>query len=350
MDGRVKPRQDGRGSWPGQARPGQQRVAPKTIKGVYRLKDGASRHFREGPDAKAAIPSGARNLCSAALFRAILDRPTARCRDEAQKPCGRRAHERISKPTGGRGSRGLVCRLRSVFDRRPSARGGDRPAKGGVCPNMGAAFADPMSKPHWNGWGVDPSQHRFQPADMARLAPSDAPRLKLKWAFGFPGANRSVAQPTIFGGRVFVGSQNGKVYSLDAKSGCIYWAVRSRQARAVGRRHRSARRRLGGVFRRCRRQCSRDRRADRQGCCGRPNSIEHPAAIITGSPTLVGTTLFVPVSSYEEAKASGPVLRLLHLPRQRRRAGRRIGKDAVEDIHDRAGSQAGRRSTRRAFN
>ena len=27
---------------------------------------------------------------------------------------------------------------------------------------------------------------------------------------------------------------------------------------------------------------------------------DHPAAIITGSPTLVGTTLFVPVSSYEE--------------------------------------------------
>ena len=66
-------------------------------------------------------------------------------------------------------------------------------AKNSVCPTGGAAFADPLSKPHWNGWGVDPTQHRFQPADMARLAPSDAPRLKLKWAFGFPGAKRSVA-------------------------------------------------------------------------------------------------------------------------------------------------------------
>src|SRR5271170_3017647 len=77
----------------------------------------------------------------------------------------------------------------------------------GACPDENAAFVDPFNKPHWNGWGVDPSQHRFQPADMARLAPSDAPRLKLKWAFGFPGATRSVAQPTVFGGRVFVGSQ-----------------------------------------------------------------------------------------------------------------------------------------------
>ena len=55
-------------------------------------------------------------------------------------------------------------------------------ATGGGCPNDGAAFADPLNKSHWNGWGVDSSQHRFQPADMARLAPADVARLKLKWA------------------------------------------------------------------------------------------------------------------------------------------------------------------------
>jgi polyvinyl alcohol dehydrogenase (cytochrome) len=32
---------------------------------------------------------------------------------------------------------------------------------------------------------------------------------------------------------------------------------------------------------------------------------DHPAATITGSPTLVGATLFVPVSSYEEATGAG---------------------------------------------
>jgi polyvinyl alcohol dehydrogenase (cytochrome) len=30
-------------------------------------------------------------------------------------------------------------------------------------------FADPLAKPHWNGWGVDLGQHRFQPAEMAQL-------------------------------------------------------------------------------------------------------------------------------------------------------------------------------------
>ena len=33
---------------------------------------------------------------------------------------------------------------------------------------------------------------------------------------------------------------------------------------------------------------------------------QHPAAIVTGGPTLVGTTLFVPVSSYEEVMGAKP--------------------------------------------
>ena len=40
------------------------------------------------------------------------------------------------------------------------------------CPST-KAFADPLSGPHWNGWGVDPSQRRFQPAEMAQLAAQD---------------------------------------------------------------------------------------------------------------------------------------------------------------------------------
>src|SRR6516165_7192992 len=94
---------------------------------------------------------------------------------------------------------------------------------GGKCATAGAPFVDPLSAPHWNGWGVDSSQHRFQPSVMAQLAPDDVPRLKVKWAFGYPGAVRAFAQPTIVAGRLFVGSQNGKVYSLDADSGCTYW-------------------------------------------------------------------------------------------------------------------------------
>ena len=176
----------------------------------------------------------------------------------------------------------------------------------GECPNKGAAaFADPLNEPHWNGWGVDPSQHRFQPADMARLSASDLPRLKLKWAFGFPGARRAVTQPTVFGGRVFVGSENGRVYSLDAKTGCTYWAfdaVRGvRSAIVIGPR--------GGGWA----AYFGDRAANvyavdaLTGKALWTTKVDgHPAAMITGSATLVGETLFVPVSSYEEATAARP--------------------------------------------
>jgi polyvinyl alcohol dehydrogenase (cytochrome) len=178
-------------------------------------------------------------------------------------------------------------------------------AKNSVCPTGGAAFADPLSKPHWNGWGVDPMQHRFQPADMARLAPSDAPRLKLKWAFGFPGAKRSVAQPTIFGGRVFVGSQNGKVYSLDAKSGCTYWDFDAgkgvRSAVVIGPQGDGWAAYFGDLGANVH---SIDALTGKELWTNKVD--DHPAAVITGSPTLVGTTLFVPVSSYEEATGANP--------------------------------------------
>ena len=45
----------------------------------------------------------------------------------------------------------------------------------------------------------------------------------MKWAFAFPGDIQAYSQPTIAGGRVFVGSPGGKVYSLDAKTGCVHW-------------------------------------------------------------------------------------------------------------------------------
>jgi polyvinyl alcohol dehydrogenase (cytochrome) len=186
----------------------------------------------------------------------------------------------------------------SLDARAQESAGGS--ATGGACPNNVAAFADPLSQPHWNGWGVDPTQHRFQPADMARLDPSDAPRLKLRWAFGFLGAARSVAQPTVFGGRVFVGSQNGKVYSLDAKSGCSYWEFDAgtgvRAAVVIGQVGNGWAAYFGDLGANVH---SVDALTGKE--LWKAKLDDHPAAVITGSLTLVGTTLFVPVSSYEEA-------------------------------------------------
>jgi polyvinyl alcohol dehydrogenase (cytochrome) len=83
----------------------------------------------------------------------------------------------------------------------------------------------------WNGWGGSRNA-RFQPQPAAGLDARAVPRLTLKWAFGFPGGGVSSSQPTVALGRVFVASDNRVVYSIDARSGCAYWAF---HADSIGR-------------------------------------------------------------------------------------------------------------------
>ena len=159
--------------------------------------------------------------------------------------------------------------------------------------------ADAFADPYWNGWGGDATQHRFQPAAMAELAKEDVPKLKLAWAFEFEGVNRAYAQPTIVGGRLFVGSFNGRVYSLDAKTGCLIWIFKAgdpvRTAISIGVDARGWTAYFG------------DRRANAYALDALSGKLrwkvqidEHPAATITGAPTLVDTVLYVPVTSHEE--------------------------------------------------
>jgi len=88
-------------------------------------------------------------------------------------------------------------------------------ATAGMCENRAAPFE--VDNAAWTGWGNGVDNRRFAQASI------DPSKLVLKWAFGFPGAAISFAQPSVTGGRMFVGSASRKVYSLDAKSGCIYW-------------------------------------------------------------------------------------------------------------------------------
>ena len=87
-------------------------------------------------------------------------------------------------------------------------------------------LGDIAATPAWSGWG-GPTNARFQTASAAGLTAANVPRLKLKWAFGLPAGSSLYSQPAIAFGRVFVGSDDGVVYSMDAKSGCAYWAYRS---------------------------------------------------------------------------------------------------------------------------
>ncbi len=63
--------------------------------------------------------------------------------------------------------------------------------------------------PAWNGWSADTANTHAVSKKTAGLTAADLPKLTLKWALGLPEATAAWAQPTIVGGRLFVGSQNG---------------------------------------------------------------------------------------------------------------------------------------------
>jgi len=88
----------------------------------------------------------------------------------------------------------------------------------------------PLAGASWNGWGTDARNSRYQSAAGAGLTAADVPKLKLKWAFGVPGVSASGSQVSVVGSRVFVGTRNGIVYSLDSKTGCLVWAFEASAA------------------------------------------------------------------------------------------------------------------------
>jgi polyvinyl alcohol dehydrogenase (cytochrome) len=171
-------------------------------------------------------------------------------------------------------------------------------------------FGDPLAGPRWNGWGGEPDNGRFQKAGQARLGKDDVPKLALKWAFAFPGATRAYAQPTVAGGRVFVGSQNGSVYSLDAKRGCIVWETKAqsdvRSAISIGPWTKATPQRYAAYF--------GDGKASVYAVDAQTGELfwktppldSHAVARITGAPLLHAGRLYVPISSTEEVLGGRP--------------------------------------------
>jgi len=102
-----------------------------------------------------------------------------------------------------------------------------RPSPQAMCRAAAGEFANPLAGPAWNGWGVNTRNTRYQDAAAAGVTAADVPKLKVKWAFGFPGELSADGQPAIAGGRVFVGTQSGMVYALSAATGCVHWTFKA---------------------------------------------------------------------------------------------------------------------------
>ena len=166
-----------------------------------------------------------------------------------------------------------------------------------------APLGDPLAGPHWIGWGADPANTRFQSQKDAGISADDVPRLKLKWAFGFPDATQASAQPSIAAGRVFVGSQKGAVYALDAATGCAHWSFTAaagvRTAIGVGRMSRLGASRPAVFFGDLAAHVYALDAATGEKLW-QAQVDDHPAARVTGAPVLYESRLYVPVSSVEE--------------------------------------------------
>jgi polyvinyl alcohol dehydrogenase (cytochrome) len=208
------------------------------------------------------------------------------------------------RPQGARLS-GAERRAVAEFITGKSIEGDVSGARTGRCTSP-ESLPELAKSPQWTGWSPATSNTRFQPADQAGLSASDLPRLTLKWAFGFPDASVAWSHPTVAAGRLFVGSQNGTVYSLDTKTGCIHWTFSAaggvRTAVAVAPAGAS---RLVVYFADTAANVyALDAETGRRLWVRRVD--DHPSARITGSPTFFEGRLYVPVSSYEEAQGADP--------------------------------------------
>jgi polyvinyl alcohol dehydrogenase (cytochrome) len=176
---------------------------------------------------------------------------------------------------------------------------------------LGAAGTDTMcaasgpiraSASDWPALGPDENSSRFQPNPGFRAA--DVPRLKVKWAFSMAGGG----QPVVVGDWLFITNRGGKFYALDAKTGCVHWAIEDASSRTTPMVIRSSISPSGwatiiGVGKRVVRAFDAQNGKE----IWHSESLEnHMAANITGTPVVSGDQIFVPLSSGEEVTAMQP--------------------------------------------
>jgi polyvinyl alcohol dehydrogenase (cytochrome) len=156
----------------------------------------------------------------------------------------------------------------------------------------------------WNGWGAGISNARFQsrPASTA-LTAQQIPALKLRWAFGFEGDVSAFSQPTVLGAHLFVGSAAGVVHAMRADSGCLNWTFQADGpvraailAVPVNGRHVLLFGDMTGQFYAL--------QADTGALLWKVQVDPHDSTRLTAGATAHGDVVYVPVSSWEEARAS----------------------------------------------
>jgi polyvinyl alcohol dehydrogenase (cytochrome) len=192
--------------------------------------------------------------------------------------------------------------------------------------NPCSARAEPVAigSAQWNGWGRDLDNTRYQPEPAIRA--TDVTKLALKWAYGYQSGTE-FGQPTVVDGRVFVSSSAGRIYSLDAMSGCTYWTfdtpAGSRTAIFIGELGLSKRVVLPKKLKRTLAHLDVIKApsaaffgddsgavyaldAQKGTLLWKSQVDTHPLARIMGAPTLYNDRLYVATASTEDKMAGNP--------------------------------------------
>jgi polyvinyl alcohol dehydrogenase (cytochrome) len=173
-----------------------------------------------------------------------------------------------------------------------------------------AAVFDYGESPIWKSWGLTPENTHAISGDLAGISRNNVRDLKLKWAFAFPSSLRARSHPMYAAGALFIGSQDGTVFALERRTGCIRWSfsapaeVRNAIVISDWKDGDMTAKPLayfgdiiGNVY-------AVDARTG--SLVWSDHADPHPSTMITGSPTLYDGHLYVPVSSLEVIAAANP--------------------------------------------
>jgi polyvinyl alcohol dehydrogenase (cytochrome) len=169
-----------------------------------------------------------------------------------------------------------------------------------------AATAASSSGSSWNGFGANLANTRFQSKDDAGISASDVPKLRLRWAFSLGDVTMARGQPVVVRGRLYAGAASGKLYSLDAKTGCVYWTFHAdapiRSGVMVGTAGPSA----PAVFFGDMKTNAYAVDASSGKLLWKTGLDQHNAAMITAAPSFSDGTLYFGISSFEELAGAQP--------------------------------------------
>ena len=173
-----------------------------------------------------------------------------------------------------------------------------------------SAAAPRLADGDWRSWGLDLASSRFQ--TEPGFSAAQVPHLKLRWTFAYPG-RAAFNQPAVVGNLVLTGGTGGRVFALDARSGCTYWSY---DAGSLVR--------TGIVIAELPAARAPDHQAHTVAWFGDDRGTlhaidvrdgrrlwtqrldDHPITRLVGTPQLYGNTLYAPVSSFEEVAAADP--------------------------------------------